>query len=573
MKKQVRGAAALRGVVCACAVLGGCAVTEGDELGATTQEIIGGTAATAATMRREIGRWGGCTATLIAPQWVLTAGHCNEWQDLVRIQPAGAVSFQTTTNGSTWATSAPGAVATDRAMFLGSITEFDANDLRLVRLTAPVPTSVAVPTSIATAAPTSGTVTTWGQGISNLATGTGFGVMRFRESAAGAVTAFLGGGDSGGPRVVGARAANGPVFQVNAGVSGVDVFADPVARRSEILGIIAEWGAYPGTDIDSFAWCAGADDQRLWGDVDADGDPDAICHNRVTGSRSVAENHRRLIRSVAGTSTTFCGGSGKTLLTGDFNRDGRTDLLCHGGGSIAIDLAGTAAASRYGAADIIVNTSLCSHATGRLHTGDFDADGRTDILCHDIGTGQMWIDFAASSGAPFNGIPDWDPNTASRWCGGSSKRLYVGEVDGDGATDLFCVDTATGAVTLQYSDRNRTPFAGGTNDDQANGGLPGASCTTNANCAEGQRCEVGVCRERLCVGAGSLRVVDVTGDGRSDLVCEYPGGRSFALRTFAGSPDGVPANAISDAAYYYTSALARFRPRTAHAASRPSNRW
>lgn len=571
MKKQVRGAAALRGVVFACAVLSGCAVTEGDEIGAVTQEIIGGTAATSSTMRREIGRWGACTATLIAPQWVLTAGHCNDWQELVRIQPTGAITFQTTTNGSTWATTAPNAITTDRAMFLGSVTKFDDNDLRLVRLSAPVPTSVAVPTSIATAAPTSGTVTTWGQGVSDLAGG-GFGVMRFRESAAGAVTAFLGGGDSGGPRVVGARGANGAIFQVNAGVSGADIFADPVARRAEILGIIAEWNSFPGTDIDATGWCTGADEQRLWGDVDADGDPDAICHNRVTGGRTVAQSHRRLIRPFTGTSTTFCGGSGKTLLTGDFNRDGRTDLLCHGGGAIQIDLAGTVPSTRYGAADFNILTSFCSHASGRLHAGDFDADGRTDLLCHDAGTGQMWVDFAAASGSPFNGVADWDPGAAARWCVGD-WRLYVGEASGDGASDLFCVNTATGAVALQYSDRNRTPFAGGIADDHANSGQPGATCTSNTQCAEGQRCELGVCRERLCVGAGSLRVVDVTGDGRSDLVCEYPGGRSFALRTFAGDPDDVPSNALSDAANYYISALARFRPRTAHAASRPANRW
>jgi Cys-rich repeat protein len=573
MKKQVRGAAALRGVVCACAALGGCAVTEGDELGATTQEIVGGTTATSATMRREVGRWGGCTATLIAPQWVITAGHCQDYQELVRIQPGGSPTFDTSTSGSSWATSAPGVTAVDRVMYLGATTDTGAGDVMLLRLATAVPASVATPTSLATAAPTSGTVTTWGQGCNNVATGAGGGVMRFRESAAGAVTGFLCPGDSGGPRVVGARGANGAVFAVNSAIWGAtDAFGDVVAKRAEILGIIAEWSTYPATDIDAIAWCAGVDEQRLWGDVDGDGDPDALCHNRATGARGLAQNNLRLIRPVAGASATFCGGSGKTLLTGDFNRDGRTDHLCHGGGAILVDYASAAASSRYGTADFSLTTSFCSHPTARLHTGDFDADGRTDLLCHDVSTGQMWIDFAAPTGGPFHGVPDWDPGAAARWCVGD-WRLYVGEANGDGATDLFCVNTVTGAVALQYSDRNRAPFAGGLADDHANSGQPGVACTTNAQCAEGQRCELGTCRERLCVGAGALRVADISGDGRSDLVCEYPNGRSFALRTFAGSPDGVPANALDDGAAYYTSARARFRPRTAHAAARPSNRW
>ncbi|MFO0624831.1 MAG: FG-GAP-like repeat-containing protein [Polyangiales bacterium] len=543
-----------------------------------TSEILAGTTATSSTMRREIGRWLGCTATLIAPQWVLTAGHCNNYMEHAKIGAGSASQFFTSTNGTTWATALPGAVGVARAMYLGATADTGVNDISLLRLSAPVSASVATPTSIAATLPTSGRVTSWGAGCTDRTTLAGGGPMRFRESLFGDATSFLCPGDSGGPRVVGARSANGRVYAVHSAMwGGDDVLADATARRAEIEGVIAEWASFPLTDIEDLNWCRASGDVLRWADVDGDGDPDAICANATTGARHVAQNHRRLVRPWQSSAVAWCSsGAGRRLLTGDFNGDGRTDTLCHTPGfSLEVDYAGASPAGRYAASDWTVNTTFCGHATGRLHAGDFDGDGRSDLLCHDTGTGQMWIDF--TDGTTLVGRADWDPNLSSRWCSGANQRLYVGEFNGDGATDLVCHRTDTGALSIQFSDHNRTPFVGGTDDSIPGGGAgwPGGACTYNSDCrSAGQNCEAGVCRTRFCVASGTggaVRIADVTGDGRSDILCEGAGTRTWVVRSFAGSPDGDPRNAINDDPAFYIVADARFRPRTAHAASRPDN--
>lgn len=561
------------------AIFAACAPTADLDDDQAVDEIVAGTRATSATMRREIGSWLGCTATLIAPQWVLAAGHCNDYLEIARTGTGSASRFNTSTNGSTWATALPGSVGVARTMYLGRTADTGVEDITLLRLSSAVPASVATPTSIATSLPSAGRVTSWGVGCTSRSTGVSDGFMRFRESTVGEETRFLCPGDSGGPRVVGARSANGQVFAVHSAMwGGVDVLADATARRAEINGIISEWASFPGTDIEETRWCTYAQDVMRWGDVDGDGDPDALCTNPSTGMRAVAQNNARLVRPFAGASVTWCpSATGRRLITGDFDGDGRTDTLCHTAGrTLEVDYAGATPATRYATTDWSVSTTFCGHATGVLHAGDFDGDGRSDLLCHDRGTGQMWIDFTDSTALA--GRADWDPNLASRWCGGANRRLYVGEINGDGATDLICHSADTGALAIQFSDRNRTPFAGGVDDDAIPGGWPavtGAACSATRLCSgRGQTCEAGVCRTRFCSPTGTggqIRIADVTGDGRSDIVCEGGSTWTWVVRTYAGSPDGVPGNAINDDPAYYQSVDARLRPRTAHAASRPDN--
>jgi hypothetical protein len=44
-------------------------------------------------------------------------------------------------------------------------------------------------------------------------------------------------------------------------------------------------------------------------------------------------------------------------------------------------------------------TSWCGHSTSKLFTGDFNADGALDYLCHDYNDGKKWIDY--QSGGAF----------------------------------------------------------------------------------------------------------------------------------------------------------------------------
>ncbi|MCA9709779.1 MAG: VCBS repeat-containing protein, partial [Myxococcales bacterium] len=69
-------------------------------------------------------------------------------------------------------------------------------------------------------------------------------------------------------------------------------------------------------------------------------------------------------------------------------------------------------------------------------------------LCHDVVTGAKWIDYASASGQ-FMGT-NW--TTGSAWCGAPTQRLFVGDYDGNGRDDLLCHDVVTGTKWIDYAD-------------------------------------------------------------------------------------------------------------------------
>ena len=138
---------------------------------------------------------------------------------------------------------------------------------------------------------------------------------------------------------------------------------------------------------------------------------------------------------------------------------------------------------------------------------------------------------------------------------------------------LVCHTTTRGALAVQFSDSTATPFVGGVTDDSMTGGWSaGTSCSGTCPLA-GQACEAGVCVERLCVSSGTMTIADISGDGLSDIVCSYSSGRTYAVRAYGGSPTFPGHTALQNSSLWYSVALARFRARTADAASRPWTRW
>src|SRR5262249_34828492 len=132
----------------------------------------------------------------------------------------------------------------------------------------------------------------------------------------------------------------------------------------------------------------------------------------------------------------------RRLYNGDFNGDGRGDQLCFDidSGSVWIDYAD--ASGHFAGHDFSAALGFCNAADSRrLIARDFNGDNRDDLLCFDRNSGPMWIDYASATGT-FAGT-DW--SAANGWCDATeSRRVHIGDFNGDGRDDLLCHDLVNG---------------------------------------------------------------------------------------------------------------------------------
>lgn len=245
-------------------------------------------------------------------------------------------------------------------------------------------------------------------------------------------------------------------------------------------------------------------------DFNGDRRADLMCHDPVTGERwtSLANTSGQYTSNDWYTWTAFCGVNGK-LYRGDFNGDGRADLLCHEltTGTKRITFADTA--GRFGGSPVAMNNSWCNGDSQTLHLGDFNGDGREDLLCHDVTSGNKWIDYADTAGI-FGGT-DW--NLTNGWCNHGTGRLFVGDFNGDNRDDMLCRDQVTAHVSIDYADTN------------------GRFAATDWSL------ETQWCTE----ASGRFMLGDFNGDGRQDWLChdEVLGYKRFDYADTAGAFSGT----------------------------------
>ncbi|WP_158044666.1 FG-GAP-like repeat-containing protein [Skermanella pratensis] len=192
-------------------------------------------------------------------------------------------------------------------------------------------------------------------------------------------------------------------------------------------------------------WCANSASHRLTADFNNDGKADLICvapggniSVQVVNSTSTAlksPNNDAAGAVVSG----WCGGSGQSLSTVDFNRDGNDDLYCRGtDGShrILLSTATTVKPPAGASADGLLLTGWCSGSTASVSWNDFNGDSLPDLLCSDqsgtqsvkFSTGTQLKDATNSSGGVI----------ATGYCSGAGSTGGLGDFNGDGYADLLC---------------------------------------------------------------------------------------------------------------------------------------
>jgi len=213
---------------------------------------------------------------------------------------------------------------------------------------------------------------------------------------------------------------------------------------------------------DGFTATAGG--KILFADFNGDSRTDVLCHFPDGKKQVHFANANGTYKSVVTTST-WCGhgNADADVLVGNFNGDKYADVLCTDRtGAKWIEYGKSNGAFTWDNDDWANSGTFCSHKGAKLYLGYFNADKRTDLLCHDD-TGKIWIAYAKSNGEFFknktDSTEDWS-NFSQKFCSHSGATFSVADMNNDQRDDLVCRD-ATLQMWVQYADTKGQFFGPG----------------------------------------------------------------------------------------------------------------
>jgi hypothetical protein len=185
-------------------------------------------------------------------------------------------------------------------------------------------------------------------------------------------------------------------------------------------------------------------------DVNGDGKDDLIAKEATTGTWYVALSSGSGF--TAATSAWLTGwattSSGYNLMVGDFNGDGKKDILkkqinTPGNWDVALSTASSFSIS----GTWLTGWAVVSSAYN-LMVGDVNGDGKDDLIAKEATTGTWYVALSTGSGftaASSTWLTGWASNS-------SAYNLMVGDYNGDGKTDLLAKEITTGTWYVALSD-------------------------------------------------------------------------------------------------------------------------
>jgi hypothetical protein len=223
-----------------------------------------------------------------------------------------------------------------------------------------------------------------------------------------------------------------------------DLFAEGATNGISATSFLSDChGNFTGTGISFSGWTAN-NYNFVFGDFNGDGKADVM--QQATFSGGVAT---MLIGDGTGNfvSTGFTPGWNSQLfqmIPGDFNGDGKTDLLL----KTVVPNTPSALCLSNGA-----NAFVCNPNFGpvgwdgyNVITGDFNGDGCTDILLQGKFPGMPTTLYLSDCNGNFVA----GPSVASGW-DASAYTIYAADWNGEGATSLWLVQPGMGGATQKYA--------------------------------------------------------------------------------------------------------------------------
>ncbi len=229
-----------------------------------------------------------------------------------------------------------------------------------------------------------------------------------------------------------------------------------------------------------------------------------------------------------GAATTFAVGSvPNTVLAGDFNEDGITDLavVCGGSNAVSILIGQGAAGAGNGTFAAAVN-----YATGtgplRLASGDFNEDGITDLAVTNNNNASNSVSVLIGLGTGAQGDGTFAAAVDYPTTAGNPMGITTGDFNEDGITDLAVVNgsSVTNAIVV---------FLGNGVSGVGDGTFAAAAPVAGNN------------------GSREIATADLNGDGRADLVVSNI--TNERVQEFLGGGTG----AVGDGTFALTSGTAR----------------
>jgi hypothetical protein len=173
------------------------------------------------------------------------------------------------------------------------------------------------------------------------------------------------------------------------------------------------------------------------GDFNKDGDSDILWQNTRTGQASIWEMSGNTLLG-GGAVSPNPGSSWRAVGTGDFNKDGDSDILWQNTSTGQASIWEMNGNTLTGGGAVTPNPGPAWKAIG---TGDFNNDGDSDILWQNTSSGQVSIwEMQGNSligGGPVN------PNPGPAW-----QAIGTGDFNGDGDSDILFQNKSTGQVSV-----------------------------------------------------------------------------------------------------------------------------